>query len=111
MKKRKTPILLVSILVVFIGGVVVFGMSHSSTAAPTPDDTQQKLEPNQAPSADIMAKNIKQSTSGGPDKGMQPDRARPRATGPTITINADPVMPKPKPNPNGTTDSQWYDKG
>ncbi|HTQ11486.1 MAG TPA: hypothetical protein VMI31_15585 [Fimbriimonadaceae bacterium] len=106
MKKRKTPILLFSLLVVLVGGVIVFGVSHGIGGFTKPDPTQQTLDPTQSPSSDSLL----QATKGGsPSKLPRPDQAMPRPTSPTISLGTGPVMPKPQPNPNGTTSSQWYD--
>ena len=109
MKKQKTPILLVSLLVVLVLGVVGFGLYHGSSGPKKLDDTQQTLQPDQAPTANSVGNLVRKNTSGrSAAKEPSPDSMLPKRMTPSITATDNPTMPKPTPNPSGSTDSQWY---
>lgn len=108
MKKRKAPILLLSLLVVLIGGAVVFGMSSNGgdqkQANDTPDEiTKQHDAPSPSEVKDQIAKSA--SPMKIPPKLAVAEAA---AKGPTISVPQNEVRYK-KPVPDGpTTSSQWY---
>ncbi|HVT12136.1 MAG TPA: hypothetical protein VHE55_07700 [Fimbriimonadaceae bacterium] len=113
MKKRKAPILLVSLLVVLIGGAVVFGMSSGAGDAPKQpsDSSDQITKEHDAPSATEVqaqiAKNApsKESPMKTPPKLLEKEN---EMKGPTISVPTQDVHYQ-KPTPNGpTTSSQWY---
>jgi hypothetical protein len=121
MKKRKSPVLLLSILLVLVGSAVMFGMSQGGGDKPTPPqpDTDQLGQERTAPSAKEVADRVKSTTADGakaavPTATMGPKPGQPAKPpaqhGPSIAIaNQHRSFPKPTPNPSGTTSSQWYD--
>lgn len=114
MKKRKSPILLVSLLVVCVGAVVVMGMAQLAGNAPTPQNPDQYMagDTHQAPSKDEVAKNLKAATDAAkpkePGSAMDPKMARNSV--PLIATAPDKAAPaeKPKYDPSTTVGNQWY---
>ncbi|HWA83240.1 MAG TPA: hypothetical protein VG820_07410 [Fimbriimonadaceae bacterium] len=112
MKKRKAPVLLLSLLVVLVGGAVVFGMSSSQGDAPKQTDTSDQItKEHDAPSASEVQTQLAKNTPAKEAVMKQPAKLLERENelkGPTITV------PKrdehyQKPTPTGpTTSSQWY---
>ncbi len=106
MKKRKSPIVLVSCLIILIGAVAVFSVAQNSTP-PKDTATEHVSEPRSAPSAGDVAGAIKSIT-----KSVKKPIAPVDGDSGAPTIELDPQtsrsMPKPKPNLNGATSSQWY---
>lgn len=99
--------MLLSLLVVLIGGAVVFGMaSNSGDQKPTNDTSEQITEQHAAPTANEVRDQINKSAV-----PMKPPRAPAQETaptGPTIAVPQNEIRYK-KPVPNGpTTSSQWY---
>jgi hypothetical protein len=104
MKKRKTPILLLSLLLVLVSAVVVFGMSQGKTSA-KPDEPDKPTASQDAPTADSVANSIRANApKGGPPKQMIEDSSQ----GPSIALSKPGMNAKPRPETNGTTNSQWY---
>lgn len=116
MKKRKSPILLVSLLIVCVGAVVVMGMSQLAGNTPASPDPNQYMagESHQAPSKDDVAKNLKAATDAAkpkePGSAMDPKMARNSV--PLIATPPDKAAPaeKPKYDPSTTVGNQWYRK-
>jgi hypothetical protein len=102
MKKRKTPVLLVSILVVMVGVFVAYASSLNKSDAPqTPDGPLTQT--HDAPSSDNVKSEVSNSLKGMPG---QPGSA---PTQPSIAVRPPSLhYTKPKPDANGSTDSQWY---
>ena len=114
MKRRKSPYLLISVLLVLVGAAAVMGVR--GTAKPeggmeTPDG-KITSENKEAPSASDVAKTVQGATG----KASVPNRAVPASvgsttSGPSIAVTT-PVnqLPKPHPDPAGATSSQWYNR-
>lgn len=116
MKKRKSPILLLTILAVLVGGVVFYGMRQDNSTAPVADapsqDSVTSQEKHDAPSPTSVADKIRTDTekakaaAGRPTKMPNED---PNSKGPSIAVNPSSTgYPAPKQAPGGSTDSQWY---
>ena len=120
MKKRKSPVLLLSVLLLLVAGAVMFGMSQGGGDKPLPPpiDEDQLGQGREAPTADEVAARVKSTTADGPKapgvaalQGPKPGQApaMPKPTGPSIAVSTKPhVLGKPTPNPSGSTSSQWY---
>lgn len=108
MKKRKAPILLLSLLVVLIGGAVVFGMSsNGGDQKPQSDQPDELTKQHDAPSPSEVKDQIAKSAT---QAKMPPKLAAAEAAmkGPTIAVPQNEIRYK-KPVPDGpTTSSQWY---
>jgi hypothetical protein len=110
MKKRKTPVLLLSMLVVLIGGAVVFGMSQNAPANGH-DAADVKTDPHEAPSTEELGKTMENSTT--PPKASKAEMMLPPEVrnAPSIKVDANRARyPKPTPDVGGSTSSQWYGK-
>jgi hypothetical protein len=116
MKKRKAPVLLVSILLVLIGAGVVVGMRNSDSVKPpeqsTPDMTPKEHE---APPATDVGRQIAGATKVPSISKMAPGpqakvpMVGPESTGPSIAAPQESYrLPKPKPDASGQTGSGWY---
>ena len=111
MKKRKTPVLLLSMLVVLIGGAVVFGMSQNAPAK-SPDAAElAKTDPHEAPSTEELGKTMANSTT--PPQESKAEMMLPPEVRNAPSIHVDQNRgryPKPTPDVGGSTSSQWYGK-
>lgn len=106
MKKRKSPVLLLSLLLVLVGFVVVFGMSQGSSQKP--QDPEQVTAQHGAPTPEEVAKSVSKSTSPVQMTHKQM-RAQEEMSGPSIALHPNTqTFPRPKPSSAGSTDSQWY---
>ncbi len=118
MKKRKSPILLISLLVIFVGSGVVYSLANmpkSATPQQDPDAQSKVFDPtathentNAQQMADAMKQLPKGTANAAAPKPMprRPDSALPTPT--PATVQPQQNMPKPKPNRAGGTSSQWY---
>jgi hypothetical protein len=110
MKKRKPPILLLSILFVLGGAMAVYAIrpwEQTDTEGPTPTDVIGQKHPS--PSAGQLKAQVSQAAKGAKSKGGLPEPA----PAPQVTISTKETgqYSKPKPPANGTTNSQWYETG
>jgi len=106
MKKRKTPVLLLSMLLVLIGGVVVFSMTQGGPQKPV--DPEKLTDTHGAPSAEAVASDVVKNT-GTPTKKMPDAMALDGGPqGPSIALSNKNYYRKPQPNASGTTNPQWY---
>ena len=103
MKKRKSPIVLVSFLVVLVGVIVMFSVAQSAPQKVSAEEVRG--ESQQAPSEDAVLQSAKQVT----------ERARKipmMGEGPQIQIELPKPPPpesmKPQRNKDNATNSQWY---
>ena len=123
MRKRKSPIVLVTALVVVVAGVAGFNFATSrpggnpADRAPAPEiqDIKPVGQARAAATTDQIASGVKQAMSsvkGGPSAHSPDAEASPGGPGGgSIILN--PAMAakpeKPKPNPSSTS-AQWYSK-
>jgi hypothetical protein len=122
MKKRKSPIVLVTVLAVML--CVVFGLqfawSRSGGAGQEQPqfqatDTNPVGQPRQAESKEAVSAGLKSALGGGsPSEAHAPEPGNPHApmTGGPSILNPAAMAPsgkpeKPKPNPTSTS-AQWY---
>jgi hypothetical protein len=106
MKKRKPPVLLLSILLVLVGVAVVYGISQGSNApvAPDPGSTLSDTK-NDAPSAVALGNNTMKAAEGAKGKGPQPPTQQ-ADQGPSIAVHQEaPHFTKPKPSDQGAVTS------
>ena len=111
MKKRKAPVLLVTLLVLLVGGVVVYGMQSNTPSKPDqPTDAVGKE--GTAPSSQELKTSIQSNTPNHPTPQRVGDDGKPAVSGgPSIAMpDMRGAYPKPKPSPDGSTSSQWYAK-
>jgi hypothetical protein len=105
MKRRKAPVLLLSLLVILVGAFVVIGMRKSG---PSVDDIKVISDQKGGGDSDAdLKKSMAAATHSEPKPGPL---AAPGANpgGPSIAIEKPPPMAPPKPDPNGSVRSQWY---
>ena len=102
MKKRKAPILLISLLVIFVGGVVIYGINENRVAK-VGGDTPVTGEGQDAPKD--IGSSVQNNTKG--SHMMQVAQAGgPANTGPSIALPRHfGDYPTPKPSSNGDTNS------
>lgn len=106
MKRRKSPVLLLSLLVVLIGAIVVVGMARQGR----PDVPVVSQGPTGVPDDSSIGKQISTATHKSTPPGPSGAPSTAPADGePTISIKKPPISPlKLTPDPNGTTRSEWY---
>jgi len=119
MKKRKAPIVLISILIIF--GVAVTLMNQPKGTGPAQGESPVAGKTDEVPSPENLAK-LSGSPSAAPSSNGNFPTPAPAKQGPRhgLPIGADPVgvngpvsgqkpttMPKPKPDPNSIS-TQWY---
>ena len=108
MKKRKPPVLLVSLLVLLLSGVVIYSlydMNSGKTVVAPPIDANANQG---APNADDVANSVKSSKSGTGKVAVMP--APPSTDGSLIKNSprgGDAPQIKPRRNPESIS-SQWY---
>jgi hypothetical protein len=119
MKKRKSPIVLVTVLAIVL--CVAFGLqfawSRSGGAGQEQPqfqatDTNPVGQPRPAESQQAVSAGIKGALAGGHQSAPEEAHAHgPMAEGPSIlnpgAMTANVRQPKPKPNPTATS-AQWY---
>jgi hypothetical protein len=106
MKKRKPPVLLVSILVLLVAGIVMFGMKSNGPIKDVGDATP---ESHDSPSAGDLKKNVDVNAKKSREWAAQRLKVGADDAGPSIAHNpGDNHLPKPTPDPSGRTDSGWY---
>lgn len=103
MKKKKPPVLLVSLLVVLATGGVIFSLSDRAKTdehdnAPLADAAQE------APSADELASRMKSAAPA--SKSLAPGDQKGSSVSLTLP-KEQPALPKPKYNPDSMR-GQWY---
>ena len=122
MRKRKSPIVLVTLLVVVVAGVAGFNFASSRVAspdappqAPPVENTQQVGEARSATPAASITQTVKQSLNADPKAGGPGPGGRPGGPGgpggpPSGPLILNPAAGKPeKPKPNtSATSAQWY---
>jgi hypothetical protein len=105
MKKRKPPIVLVTLMIVMLAVVAVMNaprasQGHDHASHQGQEDPEVTGQPREADSKDAVAERLKAparpSMSGAPDE-----------EGPTQPTIVGPRNSRPEPNPTATT-SQWY---
>src|SRR5579862_1943473 len=104
MKKRKAPVLLLSMLFVLVGAMVIFGMKQGGPATPNQPDPNQAAD---APSQNEVEQSMKPNVAPVPKGKVIPHV---QDSGPSIALppQTDVQYSKPKPTADGTTSSQWY---
>ena len=129
MKKRQFPVLLVTAIVLLVGGAAVYNIYNTRTANMTPEQAQMEAQ-RQAMEAqrDAMAKNpppsnpkapdpkqlraaVQQGIKGsaaGPEGAPPGPMGRPGMDGPSILAPENKPY-KPMPNESATS-SQWFNK-
>jgi hypothetical protein len=119
MRKRKSPILLITCLVLF--GAVAFAFQYAATASQNPPKPDQATPPVQvgdtrpATTAQSVASQVKSqglpAEHGSPERRdmMMMGKGRPGRGQPSIIM---PKMTPQKPKPNDSAPStQWYQSG
>ena len=108
MKKRKPPVLLLSILLVLVGVAVVYGISQGSNVPAAPGGEEHPLAENPQASTNngavALRNNISLATkaAGGRKTGPSLQGAQPAGDAPSIAVHhVSPEMFKPKPNAQG----------
>ncbi|MFI5385649.1 MAG: hypothetical protein ACHQ50_05950 [Fimbriimonadales bacterium] len=108
MKKRKTPVLLLSLLVLLVGGVIFLNRPPDDGKA-TADSDEKVTTPQDAPTPDAVHSQALKSVAIQPMAKIKGKSVTPNQ-GPTVAIDSSPPI-LPKPTPSGpTTSSHWYDK-
>lgn len=114
MKKRKSPILLVSLLVLLGAGAVAVstmqGGGEDPHAHDVAEDTQVPLEKRDAPTAKSVADQIKSTSTAvaAPPKPGAPIAKDPTVRTVTVEKGVGGRFEKPVPSSHGQTNSQWY---
>ena len=110
MKKQKSPVILVSFLVILVAGVLMYGMNQlRPQGPPPPDPTELRGESRIAPSADQVKNAVGVATRGVKAKAIDPSTM----DAPQIQLPPDsgPKIQKPmRRDPTTTTPQQWYVK-
>lgn len=124
MRKRKSPIVLVTVLAIMAS--VAFGFNYASNrpggnpageppAPPASEGAEKTLGEARAPEdASSVSKSIGASMSSAKRKEADPatpHEGPPGMSGPMIMNHSRPMGKQPKPKPNSSsTSAQWYDK-
>jgi hypothetical protein len=117
MKKRKSPVLLMSMLVVLVAGVVMFGMAQmkpdANAPAPPEAPDSMKEESRAAPAAaavgDALRSKLPPPAPTKREGGPKLPPSAPDSNEPTISTKPlNERMPKPKFDGTNTVGGQWY---
>jgi hypothetical protein len=104
MKRRKKPVLLITVLVVLLGAVVVMSMPAGGIRIKDPNQ-EATGHGREAPTAATLAGDLKKNTLTAPQKAVAEDEVK----GPSIAVHPEELgYQKPVPDVGGTTSSQWY---
>lgn len=111
MKKRKAPIALISMLVVLVGVAVVLGLANSGGGPEVQKpvtEPEQVTKQHESPTSANLKMNIERATTRAVPREKVPPIS---GSGPSIALERDEppaAVQRPKPNPDGSTNSQWF---
>lgn len=113
MKKRKSPVLLLSVLFILVGVAVVFAMNSGTVKPTVPTDKDEPAladAPGKATDAATLAAQAKSQTEKAAAEGHRGPSLQTPGQG-AISIQVQKTArtyPKPKENQQGRIASQWY---
>lgn len=117
MRKRKSPIALITALIVVAAGIFGFNFATSRPGgnpadqppAPEVTDAKQVGDARPATPGSQIASSVNSAIAGGGPKATEDGPGKMGMGGPMILNPGAGAPQKPKPNPSSTS-AQWYDK-